>query len=47
MSTILWFAGFGLMMASFSFLFGGREDRGATPRITVETHPPQAGEWRR
>ncbi len=35
MSTVLWFVGFGLMMLSFSFLFGRSEDRDQ-PRITVD-----------
>ena len=35
-STVLWFIGFGLMMASFTFLFGRPEER-HQPRITVDT----------
>ncbi len=39
MSTVLWFVGFGLMMASFSFLFGrSEEERG--PRISIEPRKP-------
>jgi hypothetical protein len=45
MSTILWFAGFGLMMGSFSFLFAGRKKYTGPPRISVEMHPPQPGTW--
>ncbi len=36
MSTLLWFIGFGLMMASFTFLFGKTEEPTPTPRISVE-----------
>lgn len=35
MSTLLWFVGFGLMLASFSFLFGKSEEQD-TPRISVD-----------
>ncbi len=35
MSTVLWLLGFGIMLASFSFLFGRAEER-STPRISVE-----------
>ncbi len=35
MSKLLWFLGFGLMMASFSFLFGG-SDEPTRPRISVD-----------
>lgn len=38
MSTVLWFAGFALMMGSFSFLFGRSETR-SRPRISVDTLP--------
>jgi hypothetical protein len=37
-STALWFVGFGLMMASFSFLLG-RGEEPQRPRITIETYP--------
>ncbi len=35
MSTVVWFAGFALMMLSFSFLFG-RGDESHRPRISVD-----------
>lgn len=41
MGTVLWLLGFGLMMASFSFLFGGKSTSGNTPRITVEPLWPE------
>lgn len=41
MSTLLWFVGFGLMMASFSFLFGKGEER-TQPRISVEPWWPES-----
>jgi hypothetical protein len=37
-STVIWFLGFGLMIASFTFLFGKTEDRDI-PRISVEGWP--------
>lgn len=46
MSTLLWFVGFGLMMGSFSFLFG-RSEQPTRPRITVEMRPLDDDEWRR
>jgi hypothetical protein len=39
-STVLWFAGFGLMLASFAFLFGGADETDQ-PRITVEPWRPE------
>lgn len=35
MSTVIWFIGFALMMASFGFLFSRSEDADQ-PRISVE-----------
>ncbi|MEW6252909.1 MAG: hypothetical protein AB1716_19910 [Planctomycetota bacterium] len=40
MSTVLWFVGFGLMMASFAFLFG-HGDEPEQPRISVEPWWPE------
>ena len=37
MSTLLWLLGFGLMMGSFSLLFGRTEHR-VRPRISVDHH---------
>jgi hypothetical protein len=39
MSTIVWFVGFALMMASFGFLFG-RSDEPHRPRISVDPWGP-------
>ncbi len=41
----MWFVCFGLMMASFTFLFGRSEER-HQPRITVDTSIP-LGDWRK
>ncbi len=45
MSTLLWFVGFGLMMASFSFLFGKSEDS-TRPRISVDPWWPDTNQKR-
>ncbi len=39
-SMLLWFVGFGLMLASFTFLFGRSEDADQ-PRISVEPWWPE------
>lgn len=46
MSTLVWFLGFGLMMASFSFLFGKSEDLDR-PRISVDPWWPDEERGRR
>ena len=46
MSTLLWFLGFALMMASFTFLFGRSEER-TTPRISTDFRSPAARRDRR
>jgi hypothetical protein len=45
-STLLWFLGFGLMMASFTFLFG-RSEEPQTPRISVDPWWPESEQNRR
>jgi hypothetical protein len=45
-STLLWFLGFGLMMGSFSFLFGRSEEL-HQPRISVEPWWPERPQARR
>ena len=42
MSTVVWFIGFGLMMASFSFLLGKPEE--TRPRISVDPWWPMQDE---
>ena len=44
MSTLLWLVGFGLMMFSFTFLFGKAEET-HQPRISVEPWWPDRGGW--
>jgi hypothetical protein len=46
-STLLWFLGFALMMASFTFLFGRSEERTTTPRISIDRRSPGARRDRR
>ncbi len=46
MSTLLWLLGFGLTMASFSFLFGKSESP-HRPRISVEPWWPERTEQER
>jgi len=35
-STVVWLVGFGLMMFSFTFLFGKSDQHAHQPRISVE-----------
>lgn len=39
-SSIMWFVGFGLMLASFGFLFGKSDER-QQPRISVDPWWPE------
>jgi hypothetical protein len=43
-STLIWFLGFGLMLASFSFLFGRAPEQHDQPRISVDPWWPDTNE---
>jgi hypothetical protein len=45
-NTLLWFAGLGLMLLSFVFLFGKSEEP-KLPRISVEPWPSGSGDERK